>query len=563
MTAFRVASALLLLSSSLFATTFCYHHENVLGTSLELRLDAASESAATAAERRVLTEVDRLAQVLSTYLADSEISRWLAQQRGEVTVSPDLLAVLKACDAWEAASGGAFNPRVESISQVWRAAENEGRLPHGLEVQTAVKRASVPGWRVTPDGRAERLGDCPVSVSALAKGYIIQKAAARAMEPESGVISVLLNIGGDLAVLGEAGQQVAIADPRADAENAPPIAQVQVRAAALATSGSYRRGTRNGAGHHSHIFHPKTGQPADEVLSASVVAPDATSADALATIFSVLSPQESLFMADSLKGVSCLLVTPTAIWRSQAWRDTPFAVQTALPEKKELPLSGGSGVDLVPMRQWTNTDGKTIDAAVISLTGKTVKFRLKSGGTSEYQSSKLQEADRKVIEEAAAAGWGAHHELVVNYEINTPSGGRAKRPYVAIWLEDKDGFPVRTLALLMQGGKGMRWLPDLKKWSRSDKLRRLAEDSDLVPTISSATRNPGSYSVLWDGLDNSKTPVKPGTYTLFIEAAREHGTYQLMKKEISVGGGSPFSEKLSGNEEIKGATLDYRAKAAK
>ena len=105
-------------------------------------------------------------------------------------------------------------------------------------------------------------------------------------------------------------------------------------------------------------------------------------------------------------------------------------------------------------------------------------------------------------------------------------------------------------------------MQDLKRWTRSDKLRKVAEGTELAPTISSATRNPGAYSAIWDGLDNAKAPVKAGTYTLYIEAAREHGTYQLMKKEITVGG-SAFNEKLPNNEEIKAANVEYRQKPAK
>ena len=99
-----------------------------------------------------------------------------------------------------------------------------------------------------------------------------------------------------------------------------------------------------------------------------------------------------------------------------------------------------------------------------------------------------------------------------------------KRPYVAAWVEDADGFPVKTLLLWVQkDGPGPRWIPDLKRWHRADRLRKLAEDSDLVQTISEATRQPGSHAVTWDGTDNGGLPLPPGDYVLCLEAAREHG----------------------------------------
>ena len=85
----------------------------------------------------------------------------------------------------------------------------------------------------------------------------------------------------------------------------------------------------------------------------------------------------------------------------------------------------------------------------------------------------------------------------------------------------------------------------------------MAEDKDLVATVSGATRNPGKYSVVWDGKDDQGAPVKPGTYTFYLESAREHGAYQLMKHEFTVGG-PPFTAPLKDADELKGVTLEYR-----
>ena len=86
---------------------------------------------------------------------------------------------------------------------------------------------------------------------------------------------------------------------------------------------------------------------------------------------------------------------------------------------------------------------------------------------------------------------------------------------------------MRTLTLWVQSTKhGSRWIPDLKHWYRSDQARRRVEDTDLVATIARPTRAPGKYDIIWDGKDDQGKPVGAGEYTLYIEAAREHGTYQ-------------------------------------
>jgi FAD:protein FMN transferase len=82
-----------------------------------------------------------------------------------------------------------------------------------------------------------------------------------------------------------------------------------------------------------------------------------------------------------------------------------------------------------------------------------------------------------------------------------------------------------------------------------------------VATISSATRQPGQYRAVWDGNDDHQKPVKPGTYTVYLEAVREHGTYQLMRKEVTIGT-QPFREEFTGNMEVKTASLEYRQRSA-
>src|SRR4051812_29347422 len=90
-----------------------FFHENVMGTSLELRVLADDLEAARIAERRVLDEIDRLAAIFSSYDRSSEFSRWQDAPGPPVSLSLELFEVLRACDRWRETSGGAFDPRVE------------------------------------------------------------------------------------------------------------------------------------------------------------------------------------------------------------------------------------------------------------------------------------------------------------------------------------------------------------------------------------------------------------------------------------------------------------------
>ncbi len=473
---------------------FTFHHENVLGTSLELKFVASSLAEAERAEAAALAEIDREAKILSAYDPGSEFSRWMKTSQQTVAVSPELFEVLSLFDQWRGRTGGALNPSAEVVSRVWKAAAAKQQLPSANELAAAAETARQTHWTLNATTRtATRLSNAPLALNSFAKSYIVSRAADAAMKAAQ-LRGAVVNIGGDLVVRGQLTEPVAIADPKSDAENSDPMTKVLIRNRAVATSGNYRRGVQIGDRWYSHIVDPRTAQPVDHVISATVVAPNAADAGALATSFCVLKPEESLELAASLPGVECLLVAKDG---------EQFA-----------------------SRGWN-----------------------------------ALEAPRKAAAAAVVPGiqtFDASFELVINLELAHLEAQRARRPFVAVWIEDKDKFPVRTVALWFDKA---RWLPDLKSWYRGDRLRAMAEGTDITSSVSSATRSPGKYTLKWDGKDDKGKLVKPGKYTVLIEAAREHGTYQLIRQEMDFSG-VPKQINLPGNVEITSASLDYRKRTA-
>jgi thiamine biosynthesis lipoprotein ApbE len=282
---------------------------------------ATGTTAARRAESVALAEVDRLEAILSGWSSTSELARWLATQDVDVAVSPELADVLHASDVWRVRTGGAFDAAAQAIIALLRDGSAECS-DDALRVLLASLRG--PRWHVDRRaGIARRLTTHAISVDAIAKGYIVTRAAALARAVE-GVSEVLLNVGGDVQHLGDRPAVVGVTDPFAPAENATPIAVVRLRDAAIATSGGYRRGFIAHGRRVSHIVDPRTGRPTERIASASVFAPDCATADALSTAFSVLAPQESVALADSLHDVGCLLVerdgtiTTNATWNARA-----------------------------------------------------------------------------------------------------------------------------------------------------------------------------------------------------------------------------------------------------
>ncbi len=496
---------LILLAASLLAwprlhlaEDFVFRHENLLGTSMELHIRTDVASDARAAESALLDEIQRLSAILSTWNPESEVMRLFQGEAGDREVSEDLFAVLGLCDAWQRETQGAFNPRVKVLGDLWTRAEQRQELPGEAELAQARRELLQPAWERMEEGTRVRVpGGRDATLSAVAKAYIVDRAgeAAFSFLPSPGGV-LLLNLGGDIRHWGNESLVAGVVDPHADAENRAPVAEVPLRNQALATSGGYRRGWTIGGRLHSHVLDPRSGMPVSGIASASVIAPDAATANALAVSLNVLGVEEGVRLVSSHPSVEYLVIAADGSQhRSPGWPEGPSSLLAAADE---------------------TAAAETLQAA-------------------EPASGALEDM-----------------EFLLTFEFPAKS----KRPYIAAWIADEDGFPIRTLLLwIVQGKERLEWLPDLRQWYRQDKARRLIDPTDLVATRSSATRRAGEYSAFWDGLDDNRLPVPEGDYVFYLEAAREDGTHQVIKHPFSWNG-QPFAVDLPGNVEITSARIE-------
>jgi len=463
-----------------------YNYENVLGTSFELKVNTSSEKTADIAEQIALEEIDRLNDILSTYNSDSEISRWLKTNNTAEKISSELFEVFELFDQWKEKTNGALNPSAAVAVKLWQIAASKQILPGEDELNAAIVVMNQPQWRLNFENHtAIHLTAQPLVLNSFVKSYIIHKVSDKVMSI-SGVRGAVVNIGGDIVVAGEQAEIIRIANPMADAENDNPIALLSMQNKSIATSGNYRRGFQIKNQWYSHILNVRTAMPVSEVISATVIANNATDAGALATAFNILSPRESSTLAGSIPGVE---------------------YQIVLKSGEEIVSEG-----------W-----------------KKLAIEIKS---TVAKSDKSEE----------------QYEASIDLEL-ARFEGRFHRPFVAVWVENKKKESVRTVAVWFNKP---RWLPDLKRWF--SKNQNVAEDHTALGSISSATRSAGKYKLTWDGLDDTDKEVPSGKYTIYIEAAREHGTYQLIKQDIDWRG-KPTHFDLDGGTEVTSSSIDIHPKA--
>jgi thiamine biosynthesis lipoprotein ApbE len=465
------------------------HYENVLGTSLEIKSSVFSENQATIAEQTVLNEIERLSKILSGYDANSEFSKWMNTHNQAIPISKELFSVLHLFDQWRVSTNGALDPAAEIVNKVWKDAASNSILPTQEILNKAIAEVKQVHWILDDKNQtATHISNAPIKLNSFAKSYIIQSAANAAINAVE-LNGIIVNIGGDMVIKGAINEKVWISNPKADAENDTPLDQLLIQGKAIATSGNYRRGELINGQWYSHIVDPRTALPANEVISATVVANSATDAGALATAFNVMNPSESIAMAENMKDIDYLIITRNGErFESKNWK----SLEDAIPANTSI-VNG--------QKDWTK-------------------------------------------------------EIVIGLEL-APQMGYAKRPFAAIWIEDKDQKTVKTIALWYNKG---RWLPDLRDWYRKNGSS-LSADPNTFVSITSSTRSPGKYTMKWDGKDDKGTSLKQGKYTVHIEVAREHGGYDLLEQEVNCNNADQQFQ-LKGNSEVGTVSVAFKNKSS-
>lgn len=269
-----------------------------MGVQARLILYAPDEPSAQQAARAAFDRLAALEDVMSDYRPTSELMRLGTHAPGTpVPVSDDLFAVLARAQELARLSDGAFDVTVGPLVKLWREARRSKQLPPEAERHAALERV---GWQhLTLDSAAqtvtfERPG-MQLDLGGIAKGYAIDEALS--VLGRHGIERALVELGGDVVVgappPGEAGWSLQVA--YADAAHR----RVSLAHAAVSSSGDTEQFVEIGGHRYSHIVDPRTGLGLTTRIAATVVAPDATTSDGLATLLTVLGPERGLPLVEA------------------------------------------------------------------------------------------------------------------------------------------------------------------------------------------------------------------------------------------------------------------------
>lgn len=283
-----------------------------MGVPVKLVLYAPDQPTANRAADAAFRRIGQIDQTMSDYKPDSELSRLnrTAGLGASTHVSDDLWRVLRRSQQLAEATDGAFDITVGPYVRLWRRARRSGEFPSSERLAEA--RASVGRRYLKLDEKSQTaelaVPGMRLDLGGIAAGY----AADEAMHALAahGVTIALIDISGDVlageAPPGKEGWQIGIAPATAPAGAASRY--VLLRHGSLTTSGDAFQHVVIGGRRYSHIVDPRTGVGLTDRSSVTVIAPDAITADSLATAVSVLGPEKGLELIEETPGCAALIM---------------------------------------------------------------------------------------------------------------------------------------------------------------------------------------------------------------------------------------------------------------
>ncbi|MFK7817954.1 MAG: FAD:protein FMN transferase [Planctomycetaceae bacterium] len=278
-----------------------------MGVPFRITVYGSDKVAANTAVAKAYKRIATLNQVFSDYESTSEVSRLRKLPAKEATtVSQDMASLIHRSLAVSRATDGAFDVTCGPLVRQWRRARRRKRLPEPELLQKALKQSGYQRIRLTNRELVFEETGMRLDFGAIAKGYACDE-ALRILR-EAGFRSALVDGGGDIVVgnppPGKTAWRVQI-EP--DAKDKASGLILQLANQAVATSGDRYRFVEIDGVRYSHIVDPMTGTGLTSRLTVTVVAPNATDADAFASAVSVLGSKRGTEFIHSKPNAECLI----------------------------------------------------------------------------------------------------------------------------------------------------------------------------------------------------------------------------------------------------------------
>ena len=289
----------------------------------EICLCAGQYPQGTEAALEALDQVEQLEDQLSVFRPQSELNQInAAAAERAVAVKPRLFALLQLAMHVSRETGGAYDITAGPLWEAWGFARRAGAVPEIERLDEA--RSLVGAHLVELDAASHSVRfltpGVRLNLGSVGKGFAVDRCGETLLR--RGIEDFLVH-GGSSSVFAHGSST-----PPADSSSVRPegwivglrdplrpqqrLRQLRLCDRALGTSGAQFQSFRHRGRRYGHILDPRTGWPAEGVLSATAIAPSAALADILSTAFYVLGPEAALAYCRQHKGIAAIILSPAS-----------------------------------------------------------------------------------------------------------------------------------------------------------------------------------------------------------------------------------------------------------
>jgi len=264
----------------------------------------------TEAALDALDEVERIEQILSVFRFDSRIQCInLTAHESPVRLDKELFDLIALCVRLAEETDGAVDITSGNLWKAWGFAKRQGRIPSTEELDCAKELTGYQFLELDEAAQTIRFTKQGIELNfgCVGKGFALDVAAAKLREH---AVDRFLFSGGLSSMLASGqGWKIGIAHPLRPGQR---LRELALNYVAVSTSGSQKQFFRYGGRRYSHLIDPRSGQPAEGVFTATVLAPTATLAELLSTAFFVLGAEKAADYCSSHPEISAVLTIPSA-----------------------------------------------------------------------------------------------------------------------------------------------------------------------------------------------------------------------------------------------------------
>lgn len=274
----------------------------LMGTVVEIQVRDKDNEKAKSAISKAFKEIKRIDDLFSSKNEIGPVWKLNHEDISSKVIHEELFHLISFSDSICKISEGAFDVSLGNLIELWGFSSDKQKVPNKEILNKSLENSGWKNIRFDKSNRIKIAKHVKFDFGAVAKGYAVDKAIE--LIKQNGITAALVNAGGEVKGFGH-GWVVGIQHPRNTNEI---LGKIKLNGTSVATSGDYEQYFEQNGKRYHHILNPKSGMPANECQSVTIICKENRTADALATAVFVLGKDKGMRLIESLRDVEAMII---------------------------------------------------------------------------------------------------------------------------------------------------------------------------------------------------------------------------------------------------------------